>query len=136
MCNLQSWSAAPDLPPPAEARYGRHRRKFQLLGIGRSQRWQQGAQGLETLRGAVRIFEAMTENEDIDGLAAEYALGTLDPAERRQVDERKRTDASLSAAIEAWEQRLGTLNERAGDIEPPARLLDDILARISSQAAA
>ena len=77
----------------------------------------------------------MTEAEDIDGLAAEYVLGTLDAAERRQVNLRRQTDASLSAAIDAWEQRLGPLNERGGGIEPPAHLLDGILSRISSQAA-
>ena len=47
----------------------------------------------------------MTEDEDIDGLAAEYVLGSLDPAERRQVDARRETDASLAAAIAAWEDR-------------------------------
>ena len=76
----------------------------------------------------------MTEQEDIDGLAAEYALGALDPTERRQVDLRKRTDSSLSAAIDAWEQRLSPLNERGGGIEPPPHLLDEILSRVSRQA--
>jgi hypothetical protein len=78
----------------------------------------------------------MTEQEDIDGLAAEYALGTLDPTERRQVDVRRRTESPLSAAIDAWEQRLGPLNERGGGIEPPAHLLDGILPRLSGQAMA
>jgi anti-sigma-K factor RskA len=32
----------------------------------------------------------MTEDDDIDGLAAEYVLGSLDPAERRQVDAGRR----------------------------------------------
>jgi len=76
----------------------------------------------------------MTEAEDIDGLAAEYVLGTLEPGERRQVNMRRHTDASLSAAIDAWEQRLGPLNERGGGIEPPAHLLDDTVSRISNQA--
>jgi hypothetical protein len=75
----------------------------------------------------------MTEAEDIDGLAAEYVLGALDPDERRQVNMRRQTDASLSAAIDAWEKRLGPLNERGGGIEPPAHLLDDTLSRIASQ---
>ena len=77
----------------------------------------------------------MTEQEDIDGLAAEYVLGILDAAERRQVNARRQTDAPLSTAIDAWERRLGPLNERGEGIEPPAHLLDDILSRISSQVA-
>jgi hypothetical protein len=77
----------------------------------------------------------MTEAEDIDGLAAEYVLGSLDAAERRQVNVLRQTDQSLSAAIDAWEQRLGALNERGGGIEPPAHLLDIILSRITSQMA-
>ena len=77
----------------------------------------------------------MTDHEDTDGLAAEYVLGTLDGAERREVNTRRRADASLSAAIDAWERRLGALNERARGIEPPAHLLDGILSRIASEAA-
>jgi hypothetical protein len=76
----------------------------------------------------------MTEEDDIDGLAAEYVLGSLDPAERLAVDARRKSDASLAAAIAAWERRLGPLNEQAPDIEPPSHLFDDILARISNQA--
>jgi hypothetical protein len=89
---------------------------------------------LETLCPRLRIFSAMTNHEDIDGLAAEYVLGTLDGAERRQVNARRQVDASLSAAIDAWECRLAPLNERGGGIEPPAHLLDGILSRIASQA--
>jgi hypothetical protein len=77
----------------------------------------------------------MTEAEDTDGLAAEYVLGSLDAAERRQVNVLRQTDQSLSAAIDAWEQRLGPLNERGRGIEPPAHLWDGILSRISSQVA-
>ena len=69
----------------------------------------------------------MTEDDDIDGLAAEYVLGSLDPAERRQVDARRKTDASLAAAIAAWERRLGPLSDRGRDVAPPAHLFDGIL---------
>lgn len=71
----------------------------------------------------------MTEREDIDGLAAEYVLGTLDVAERRQVDLRRGTDASLSAAIDAWERRLAPLNDRG--IAPPPHLLGLIVSRVT-----
>ena len=77
----------------------------------------------------------MTEEDDIDGLAGEYVLGSLDAAERRLVDARRRTDASLDAAIVAWERHLGPLNDRGQGVPPPAHTLDGILSRISGQAA-
>jgi hypothetical protein len=73
----------------------------------------------------------MAEEDDIDGLAGEYVLGSLDAAERRQVDARRRTDASLAAAIVAWEQRLGPMNVRGQDVTPPEHLLEGIFSRIS-----
>ena len=77
----------------------------------------------------------MTEEDDIDGLAAEYVLGSLDPAERADVDARRKSDAPLAAAIEAWQRRLGPLNEQGPGVEPPAHLFDSILARISGPGA-
>jgi anti-sigma-K factor RskA len=75
----------------------------------------------------------MTEEDDIDGLAAEYALGSLSPAERAQVEARRGSDRALAAAIEAWQLRLGPLSEQAPGVQPPAHLFSQILARISSQ---
>jgi hypothetical protein len=77
----------------------------------------------------------MTDHEDIDGLAAEYALGALNAAERRQINARRQADASLSAAIDAWERRLAPLNDAASGVTPPAHLLDAILSRISNPVA-
>ena len=77
----------------------------------------------------------MTEEDDIDGLAAEYVLGSLDPAERGQVDARRRTDQALADAIEAWERRLGPLSDRVPGVTPPPHLFDAIVSRISQQAA-
>ena len=61
----------------------------------------------------------MTEEDDIDGLAAEYVLGSLDADERKEVAARRRTDAALDRAIKAWEKRLGPLSEGVPDLEPP-----------------
>jgi hypothetical protein len=77
----------------------------------------------------------MTDREDIEGLAAEYVLGTLDPAERRQIHMHRQTDASLSAAIDAWERRLAPLNDRGQGITPPEHLLDRIMSRVTSERA-
>lgn len=72
----------------------------------------------------------MTDEDDIDGLAAEYVLGSLDHNERKAVDARRVRDAKLHEAIEAWERRIGTLSDRLPGIAPPADLYPRILARI------
>ena len=53
----------------------------------------------------------MSEEEDIEALAGEYVLGTLDAAERAAVAARRQREPALAAAIEAWEQRLAPLDE-------------------------
>src|SRR5215471_1126001 len=70
----------------------------------------------------------MTEDDDIDGLAGEYVLGSLGPAERAEVNSRPRMDISLAAAIEAWQRRLSPLSESAPGISPPPELFDSVLA--------
>jgi anti-sigma-K factor RskA len=75
----------------------------------------------------------MTEEDDIDGLAAEYVLGSLSPAERAQVEARRSSEAALGAAIEAWQVRLGPLNEQVPGVEPPPELFARILTRIGDQ---
>jgi anti-sigma-K factor RskA len=77
----------------------------------------------------------MIEDEDIDGLAAEYVLGSLDAAERGAVEARRGTDRRLAQAIAAWERRLAPLSEREPGLAPPAHLLDGILAHIAGQGA-
>ena len=74
----------------------------------------------------------MTEEDDIDGLAGEYVLGSLDAAERRQVDVRLQTDASLATAIAAWERDLAPLSDQVHGVTPPEHGLDGILSRISA----
>jgi len=72
-------------------------------------------------------------DDDIEGLAAEYVLGSLDLAERADVDARRRTDTSLAAAIEAWQRCLSPLSEFAPGISPPPNLFDSTLSRISGE---
>jgi anti-sigma-K factor RskA len=73
---------------------------------------------------------SMTEDDDIDGLAAEYVLGSLDPADRAQVDARRRTDASLAAAVDAWQRRLAPLSDLVPGEVPPPHLFERILSQI------
>ena len=74
----------------------------------------------------------MTDSRDIDALAAEYVLGTLDAAERAAVSVRRDREPALSAAIGAWERRLAPLAETAPPVAPPAHLLSKIERRIET----
>jgi anti-sigma-K factor RskA len=72
----------------------------------------------------------MTEDEDLDGLAAEYALGSLDLAERREVDARRKRDSALDRAVTDWERRLAPLAAGVHGIEPPSDLFSRIASRV------
>ncbi|KTT45328.1 RNA polymerase subunit sigma-70 [Pseudomonas oryzihabitans] len=61
-------------------------------------------------------------DDETERLAGEYVLGTLEAAERRQVERRLLTDASLRAAVARWEARLQPLAERVTPVEPSANL--------------
>jgi anti-sigma-K factor RskA len=67
---------------------------------------------------------------DDEDLAAEYALGSLDAAERAEVAARRLRDPELDAAIAAWEARLSPLLETAPELAPPAGLFERIEARL------
>jgi anti-sigma-K factor RskA len=74
----------------------------------------------------------MTRDEDdIEGLAAEYVLGALDASERADVEKRRKADAALDGAIKAWERRLGPLADRLPGIEPPPHILEAVLRRVA-----
>src|SRR5436190_11467839 len=75
----------------------------------------------------------MTDAEDIDGLAAEYVLGSLDPVERMEVAARRHGEPALNDAIKAWERRLGPLSDAVPPLEPPNRVLRSVMRRIDRQ---
>jgi anti-sigma-K factor RskA len=77
----------------------------------------------------------MAYSEDHIALAAEYALGTLDAEERLQVQTMMAVDASYAALCEAWEFRLGALNQMVGLVEPRAEVWERIKAAIGGAAA-
>ena len=74
----------------------------------------------------------MTDSNDIEALAADYALGVLDGAERRAAEARRVNEPELAAAIDAWEARLGPLAETVPSVAPPAGLFPRIEARIAA----
>jgi anti-sigma-K factor RskA len=68
----------------------------------------------------------MAYSEDHIALAAEYALGTLDADERTQVETMMTVDGDFAAMVEAWEQKLGVLNQMVGSVEPRPEVWDRI----------
>ncbi|MGO3932007.1 anti-sigma factor [Rhodopseudomonas pseudopalustris] len=72
----------------------------------------------------------MAYNEDHIALAAEYALGTLDADERAQVQATISADANYAALVEAWELKLGALNQMVGLVEPSPQVWERIKAAI------
>ncbi|MGA2054850.1 MAG: anti-sigma factor [Bradyrhizobium sp.] len=72
----------------------------------------------------------MAHSEDHIALAAEYALGTLDAEERAQVETMMSVDKDFTAAVVAWEHKLGALNQMVGSVEPRPELWEKIKAAI------
>lgn len=77
----------------------------------------------------------MTESDDIDMLAAEYVLGTLDARERAAVASRRVREPRLDAAIADWEKRLAPLADAVLPIEPPPSLRARIERRLADDPA-
>ena len=65
-------------------------------------------------------------DDDHIALAAEYALGTLNADERAQVESMMSVDKDFTAVVEAWQFRLGVLNQMVGLVEPRPEVWDRI----------
>lgn len=61
-------------------------------------------------------------SEELDLLAAEYVLGTLDPDMAQAVAARAAREPALAAAIAEWEERLAPLAGLARPVPPPPAL--------------
>jgi anti-sigma-K factor RskA len=72
----------------------------------------------------------MAYSEDHIALAAEYALGTLDADERSQVETMMSVDSDFTAMVQAWEYRLGVLNQMVGSVEPRPIVWENIRTAI------
>jgi ChrR Cupin-like domain len=68
-------------------------------------------------------------------IAEDFVLGALSPIEREAVQLERAVNHELDRAIIALEEKLAPLTASAGNIRPPAHLLDGILARIAEEAA-
>jgi anti-sigma-K factor RskA len=72
----------------------------------------------------------MAYSEDHIAFAAEYALGTLDVDERAQVETMMSVDKDFTAMVEAWEHKLGVLNQMVGSVEPRPEVWEKIKAAV------
>jgi anti-sigma-K factor RskA len=77
----------------------------------------------------------MAYSEDHIALAAEYALGTLDAEERAQVEAMMSVDKDFTVMVEAWEQKLGVLNQMVGTVEPRPIVWENIKAAVGHSGA-
>ena len=68
----------------------------------------------------------MAYSDDHIALAAEYALGTLDADERAQVETMMSVDKDFTAMVQAWEHKLGALNQMVGSVEPRPEVWEKI----------
>lgn len=71
--------------------------------------------------------------EDIDLIAAEYVVGTLDGEERQAVAEQRQTNSDLNQAILDWEARLAPLLDGITPVQPPSRLYQKIKTEIEAR---
>lgn len=71
--------------------------------------------------------------EELELLAAEYVLGTLDSEAAQEVAARAKADPALAAAVVAWETRLAPLASLAGPVVPPDSLWRRIDASANAQ---
>ena len=70
------------------------------------------------------------EEDELQRLASEYVLGTLESDERADVERRLPRDADLRDAVAAWEQRLLPLTALAPAEQPSAQLWPRISASL------
>ncbi|MGR4069327.1 anti-sigma factor [Billgrantia sp. C5P2] len=73
----------------------------------------------------------MTDRNDLDMLAAEFVLGTLEADEREWVARRRQQDPDLDAMIVAWEARLAPLGEEVQPLAPGPELWARIERRVT-----
>ncbi len=73
----------------------------------------------------------MIADDDQEMLAAEYALGTLDAAERDEAQSLMAVNPAFAALVRRWEKRLGELHQMIEPVEPPAELWPRILERVT-----
>ncbi|CAN5128133.1 anti-sigma factor [soil metagenome] len=78
----------------------------------------------------------MAADAEMDGLAGEYVLGTLTPAERLETQALLTGDSAFAAAVTFWQRYFGALAETVAPREPSQFLKARILAAIGERGSA
>ena len=69
-------------------------------------------------------------DEDTGLLAAEFVLGTLDSAERANAHSLLKADHQFIAMVRIWERRFGDLHLMVEPVDPDAKILERIRAKL------
>ena len=77
----------------------------------------------------------MAKPEDMEELAAEFALGSLPPAEQRQAEALMASDSDFAEMVGAWERRLIPLALALEPVEAPPRIRGAVMKAIAGDAA-
>jgi len=76
----------------------------------------------------------IVNDDDLSALAAEYAIGTLDPDERTRANVLLEVDEGFRALVQAWERRLGELHLMVEPVEPDGRIWERVRGRVGIRA--
>ena len=77
----------------------------------------------------------MAEPDDREGLAAEFALGTLSATERHEAESLMVGDTEFAGMVRAWERRLIPLALALEPVETPPRIRGAVMKAIAGDAA-
>jgi anti-sigma-K factor RskA len=76
----------------------------------------------------------VVSRDDLDALAAEYVLGTLDYEERKGAAALLEVDHSFRGTVRIWERRLGELHLMVEPVEPDGKVWERIKAKVAALA--
>jgi anti-sigma-K factor RskA len=76
------------------------------------------------------MSEVTTDPTQLDALAGEFVLGTLDTDERSQAQALFDSDQSFAARVKLWERRLGELHLMVEPVEPDGKLWERIKEKV------
>ena len=77
----------------------------------------------------------MSDDDDLDELAGEYVLGTLDGAARHRFEARIAEDDAVARAVAAWQERLSPLSDPGVETPPPPEVWTKIRRRVAEDRA-
>jgi anti-sigma-K factor RskA len=77
----------------------------------------------------------MARSDDMEELAAEFALGSLPSAERQEAESLMARDAEFAGMVKAWERRLVPLVLALEPVEAPPRIRGAVMKAIAGNAA-